>query len=328
MIFAGISGSSQADTAGVGKIFIPSMEEQGYDKGTAVGVTAASSTLGSIIPPSITMVVYAGIANVATGALFVTGIVPGMLLGLGMMLVVRYYSKRKNFPKSEKVPVKDVIKLTFQSLPALLTPVILIGGIVTGLFTPTESASFACIYALIVGIFFYRTIKIKALPRILMETLKLSSLSLFALATANALGELLSYYQLNVYVQEFFTSISGGKVIFLLIIILFFMFIGTFMDSVPAMILFVPIILPSAIALGISPIILGLIIIVTLALGLVTPPYGLCLLIASSISGITIENAFKGTMPYFLSSVTILILMALFPDFLLAFSTLLFPALF
>lgn len=328
MIFAGISGSSQADTAGVGKIFIPSMEKQGYDKGTAVGVTAASSTLGSIIPPSITMVVYAGIANVATGALFVTGIVPGMLLGLGMMLVVKYYSKRKNFPKSEKVPAKDVIKLTFQSLPALLTPVILIGGIVTGLFTPTESASFACIYALIVGIFFYRTIKIKALPRILMETLKLSSLSLFALATANALGELLSYYQLNVYVQEFFTSISGGKVIFLLIIILFFMFIGTFMDSVPAMILFVPIILPSAIALGISPIILGLIIIVTLALGLVTPPYGLCLLIASSISGITIENAFKGTMPYFLSSVTILILMALFPDFLLAFSTLLFPALF
>jgi C4-dicarboxylate transporter DctM subunit len=328
MIFAGISGSSQADTAGVGKIFIPSMEEQGYDKGTSVGVTAASSTLGSIIPPSITMVVYAGIANIATGALFVTGIIPGILLGLGMMLVVKYYSKKKNFPKSEKVPFKEVVKLTFQSFPALLTPIILIGGIVTGIFTPTESAAFACIYALIVGIFFYKTIKIKALPRILMETLKLSSLSLFALATANALGELLSYYQLNVYVQEFFTSISGGKVVFLLVIIAFFMFIGTFMDSVPAMILFVPIILPSAIALGISPIILGLIIIVTLALGLVTPPYGLCLLIASSISGITIEDAFKGTLPYFLSSVAILILMALFPDLLLAFTSTLFPVLF
>jgi tripartite ATP-independent transporter DctM subunit len=274
------------------------------------------------------MVVYAGIANVATGALFVTGIVPGILLGLGMMVVVKYYSKKKNFPKCEKVPFKEVLKLTFESLPALLTPIILIGGIVTGVFTPTESAAFACIYALVVGMFFYKTIKVKALPRIIMETLKLSSLSLFALATANALGELLSYYQLNVYVQEFFTSISGGKIVFLLVIIAFFMFIGTFMDSVPAMILFVPIILPSAVTLGISPIILGLIIIVTLALGLVTPPYGLCLLIASSISGITIEDAFKGTLPYFLSSVAILILMALFPDFLLGFTTALFPALF
>ncbi|MDF2614456.1 MAG: C4-dicarboxylate transporter permease [Clostridia bacterium] len=328
MIFAGISGSSQADTAGVGKIFIPSMEEQGYDKGTAVGVTAASSTLGSIIPPSITMVVYAGIANVATGALFVTGILPGILLGLGMMGVVKYYSKKKNFPKCEKVPFKETLRLTFVSLPALLTPIILIGGIVTGIFTPTESAAFACVYALIVGIFFYKTIKLSALPGILKETLKLSSLSLFALATANALGELLSYYRLNVYVEKFFTSISGGKIIFLLVIVLFFMFIGTFMDSVPAMILFVPIILPSATTLGISPIVLGLIIIVTLALGLVTPPYGLCLLIASSISGTTIEDAFKGTLPYFLSSVAVLILMVLFSDTVLAITAFLFPALF
>lgn len=328
MIFAGISGSSQADTAGVGKIFIPSMEEQGYDKGTSVGVTAASSTLGSIIPPSITMVVYAGIANVATGALFVAGIIPGILLGLGMMVVVKYYSKKKNFPKCEKVPFKETLKHTFVSLPALITPIILIGGIVTGVFTPTESAAFACVYALMVGIFFYKTIKIKALPGILKETLKLSSLSLFALATANALGELLSYYQLNRYVEKFFTSISGGKIIFLLVIILFFMFIGTFMDAVPAMILFVPIILPSAITLGISPIMLGLIIIVTLALGLVTPPYGLCLLIASSISGITIEESFKGTLPYFLSSVAILLLMVLFSDAVLAVSVFLFPALF
>ena len=328
MIFAGISGSSQADTAGVGKVFIPAMEEQGYDKGTAVGVTAASSTLGSIIPPSITMVVYAGIANVATGALFMTGLVPGILLGLAMMLVVKYYSKKKNFPRSERVPFKQVVKLTFESLPALLTPIILIGGIVLGIFTPTESAAIACIYALIIGIFFYKTIKVKALPRILMETLKLSSLSLFALATANALGELLSYYQLNVYVQQFFTSIPGGRLVFLLVIVGFFMFVGTFMDAVPAMILFVPIILPSAITLGISPIILGLIIVITLALGLVTPPYGLCLLIASSISGITIEDSFKGTLPYFLSSLIVLLIMILVPNIWLQIPKFLFPALF
>lgn len=328
MIFAGISGSSQADTAGVGKIFIPAMEKQGYDKGTSVGVTAASSTLGSIIPPSITMVVYAGIANVSTGALFMSGLIPGILLGLAMMAVIRYYSVKKNFPQCERVPAKEVVRQTIQSLPALMTPIILIGGIVSGLFTPTESAAFACIYALIIGIFFYRTIKIRRLPAILIETMKLSSLSLFALATANALGELLSYYQLNVVVQQFFTNMPGGKLIFLLVVVLFFMFVGTFMDAVPAMILFVPIILPSATALGISPIILGLIIVVTLALGLVTPPYGLCLLIASSISGITIEDAFKGTMPYFLSSLAVLALLVLFPNAWLAIPATLFPGLF
>ena len=148
-------------TAGVGKIFIPAMEKQGYDKGTSVGVTAASSTLGSIIPPSITMVVYAGIANVSTGALFMSGLVPGILLGLAMMAVVKYYSKRKNFPKCERVPFKEVCRRTFQSLPALLTPIILIGGIVSGLFTPTESAAFACIYALLVGIFFYKPLRLR-----------------------------------------------------------------------------------------------------------------------------------------------------------------------
>lgn len=328
MIFAGISGSSQADTAGVGKIFIPSMEKQGYDKGTSVGVTAASSTLGSIIPPSITMVVYAGIANVSTGALFMSGLIPGILLGLAMMAVIRFYSKRKNFPKCEKVPAKEVVRQTLQSMPALMTPIILIGGIVSGMFTPTESAAFACIYALFIGIFFYKTIKIRRLPAILIETMKLSSLSLFALATANALGELLSYYQLNVVVQQFFTNMPGGSFLFLVVVVLFFMFVGTFMDAVPAMILFVPIILPSATVLGISPIILGLIIVVTLALGLVTPPYGLCLLIASSISGITIEDAFKGTMPYFLSSLAVLALLVLFPNAWLAIPATLFPGLF
>lgn len=328
MIFAGISGSSQADTAGVGKIFIPSMEKQGYDKGTSVGVTAASSTLGSIIPPSITMVVYAGIANVSTGALFMSGLIPGILLGLAMMAVIRFYSKKKNFPKCEKVPAKEVVCQTLQSMPALMTPIILIGGIVSGMFTPTESAAFACIYALFIGIFFYKTIKIRRLPAILIETMKLSSLSLFALATANALGELLSYYQLNVVVQQFFTNMPGGSFLFLVVVVLFFMFVGTFMDAVPAMILFVPIILPSATVLGISPIILGLIIVVTLALGLVTPPYGLCLLIASSISGITIEDAFKGTMPYFLSSLAVLALLVLFPNAWLAIPATLFPGLF
>ena len=226
-----------------------------------------------------------------------------------------FYSKKKNFPKGERIPTGEILGQVWSSLPALMTPVILIGGIVTGWFTPTESAAVACVYALIIGIFFYKTIKIRRIPAILVETMKLSSLSLFALATANALGELLSYYQLNAAVQGFFVGMPGGKLLFLVVVVLFFMFVGTFMDAVPAMILFVPIIL-------------GLIVVVTLALGLVTPPYGLCLLLAGSISGISIEDSFKGVLPYFLSSLAVLVLMMVFSDVFLAIPTALFPNLF
>lgn len=323
MIFAGVSGSSQADTAGVGKVLIPQMEENGYDKGTAVGVTAASSTLGSIIPPSITMVVYAGIANVSTGTLFIAGLVPGILLGLAMMFVVYLISKKKNFPMQEKVSFKTTIRLFGKSIPALLTPVIIIGGIVTGAYTPTEAAAFACVYALITGMFIYKTIKLRDLPEIIVTTLKLSSLSLFALATANSLGELLGYYNVSTKAAEFFTSLPGGESGFMLIVILFFLVIGTFMDAVPAMILFVPVILPSAIAIGVDPTHLGLVVVMTLALGLVTPPYGLCLLIAGSISGLGIEDSFKGVLPYFAVAVVVLILIAFSPDIVMGIPKLL-----
>lgn len=328
MIFAGISGSSQADTAGVGKILIPAMLDQGYDKETAVGVTAASSTLGSIIPPSILMVVYSGIASVSTGALFLCGMIPGILLGLAMMAVVVVVGKKKNFPKSERVPLKKTAKLVLQSLPALLTPIILIGGIVTGLFTPTESAAFACLYALLIGIFFYHTIKVTDLPGIIMDTMKQSCLSLFALAAACALGELMSYYQLNVIVQNFFMALPGGYLVFILVTVAFFLFVGTFMDAVPAMILFVPIILPCATSLGMSPLMLGLIIVITLALGLTTPPYGLCLLIAASIADLSVERSFKGVLPYFLVALGVLLLLVLFPNVFIAIPKALFPAVF
>jgi tripartite ATP-independent transporter DctM subunit len=328
MIFAGISGSSQADTAGIGKVLIPAMEKEGYDKETSVGVTAASSTLGSIIPPSITMVVYAGIANVSTGGLFMTGLVPGIMLGLAQMGVILFYSKKKHFPKSVGLSFKDTLRLVLEALPALLTPLILIGGIVSGFFTPTEAAAIACIYALFISLVFYRSIKIRDLPRILIDTMKLSSLSLFALATANALGELMGFYRLNEAVQGFFVGIPGGNTVFLTVVVLFFIFIGTFMDAVPAMILFVPIILPTALNLGISPVILGLIVVITLALGLVTPPYGLCLLLAASISGISIERAFKGVLPYLLVSLGVLVILILLPNLFLIIPAALFPNLY
>jgi C4-dicarboxylate transporter, DctM subunit len=314
MMFAGVSGASQADTAGVGKILIPSMLKKGYDKETAVGVTAASSTVGVVIPPSIPMIIFAGLTNASIGALFLGGIVPGILIGLGMMVFVYIIATKRNYPKSERVEMKKFVKLLLEAIPALLTPIIIIGGIITGFFTATEAAAVASLYTLFVCMFYYKTLKVKDLPKILMDTLSLSSLSLFALAAASALGELMSYYQLGTMAQEFFTNNVGAEWLFIVIIIAFFLFVGTFMDAIPAMILFVPVILPTALEFGIDPVHLGLIVVMTLAVGLITPPYGLCLLLAAKIGDMSIERSFVAVIPYIAIVVIVLLFIAFFPD--------------
>ncbi|KKK32893.1 C4-dicarboxylate ABC transporter permease [Salinicoccus sediminis] len=313
MIFAGVSGAAQADTAGTGKVLIPSMLKNGYDRETAVGVTAASSTIGVVIPPSIPMIIFAGVANASVGTLFLGGIIPGILIGLGMMIFIYFLSVKKGYPTFKRVHLKEIGKKFLDTFPALLTIIIIIGGIMTGLFTATESAAIASVYTLLISMFYYKTLKIRDLPKIIFDTLSLSALSLFALATASALGELLSYYQLATLAQTFFTENISMKWVFLLLIIGFFLIIGTFMDAIPAMILFVPIILPASEAFGIDPVHLGLIVIITLAVGLATPPYGLCLLIASKIGGLSIERSFTAVIPYLLIIVAVLLLIAFVP---------------
>lgn len=314
MIFAGVSGSSTADTAGIGKILIPRMIEDGYDKETSIGVTAASSTIGSIIPPSITMVIFGGLTNASIGALFLGGIIPGILVGIVMMVVVFFQSKKRNYPSYKKTSIKSIAKLFIESLPALITPVIIIGGITTGWYTATEAAAFAAIYSFIVGKYVYKILKFSDLPEILVDTLKLSSLSLFALSTASALGELLGYYNINKIIQGFFSANFKSQSLFLVVVIIFFLIIGTFMDAIPAMILFVPVILPSALALGVSNILLGIIVVITLAIGLITPPYGLCLLIASSIGDLPVEKSIKAVGPYLAVILLVLALIVFVPN--------------
>jgi C4-dicarboxylate transporter DctM subunit len=314
MMFAGVSGAAQADTAGVGKILIPNMLEKGYDKETAVGVTAASSTIGVIIPPSIPMIIFAGLTNASIGALFLGGIVPGVLVGLGMMIFIYIMALKKGYPRYERASVTKFLKLVYETIPALLTPIIIIGGIISGFFTATEAAAVASLYTLLISMFIYKTLKVKDLPKILFDTLALSSLSLFALAAASALGELLSYFQLGAMAQQFFSENIGSKFIFILIIILFFLFIGTFMDAIPAMILFVPVILPTALSFGIDPVHLGIVVVMTLAIGLITPPYGLCLLLAAKIGELSIERSLVAVIPYILIIIVVLLFVAFFPD--------------
>lgn len=317
MLFAGVSGSSQADTAGIGKILIPNMINKGYSKEMAVGVTAASSTIGSIIPPSITMVIYGGLTNSSVGKLFIGGLLPGVAIGIGMMILIHYIAIKQSLPKEEKMPLSVFWILFKSSIPALITPLIIIGGIVFGIFTPTEAAAFSAVYAYFVSVYYYKTITIKDLPKILVETLKLSCLSLFALAAASALGEFLGYFKINILVAEFFNGIGGNRYLFLGLVVLFFLFIGTFMDAIPAMVLFIPVIYPVAQAMGIDPIQLGLVTIITLSIGLVTPPYGLCLLIASVIGELPIDRSFKASIPYIIVILLVLGLVIFVPSILL-----------
>ncbi|WP_181347536.1 TRAP transporter large permease [Thalassobacillus sp. CUG 92003] len=314
MLFAGVSGASQADTAGVGKILIPNMKKQGYDTENAVGITAASSTIGVVIPPSIPMIIYAGLTNVSVGALFLVGIIPGILVGLGMMVVVYMFAMKRGYPTYQRASFKNFMKQFFDTIPAMLTPVILIGGIITGIFTATEAAAFASLYTVFVAMFFYKTLKLKDIPNILVDTLTLSSLSLFALAAANALGELMSYYQLSTWAEQFFANNIDSRWVFILIIIAFFLFVGTFMDAIPAMILFIPVILPVAMTFDVSPILLGIITVMTLAVGLVTPPYGLCLLLAAKIGRLSIERSFGAVLPYIAVIIVVLFAVAFFPQ--------------
>jgi C4-dicarboxylate transporter, DctM subunit len=316
MLFAGVSGSSTADTAGVGKILIPNMINKGYSREMSVGVTAASSTIGGIIPPSITMVIYGGLTNTSVGQLFIGGMVPGVLIGLGMMFVISIIARRDNLPMMDKISRAEFIALTKDAIPAMITPLIIIGGIVFGVFTPTEAAAFSAVYAYFISAFYYKSISFKDLPKIFTETLKLSCLSLFALAAASALGEFLGYYQINAIVSGFFSGLGSSEYLFLLIIVAFFLFVGTFMDAIPAMVLFVPVVYPVALTLGVDPVQLGIVVIITLSIGLITPPYGLCLLIASAIGELPIDKSFKAVMPY-ISVIIVVLIAVIFMPFIL-----------
>ena len=325
MIFAGISGSSQADTAGIGKILIPSMVENGYSREEAVGVTAASSTIGVIIPPSIPMVIYGSLASASVGALFLGGFLPGVMIGLVQMLIVYLHARKYNYPSSKRVKFADICRMIVRYIPSLLTPVIIIGGVVLGIVTPTEAAGVACAYAMFLGCVVFKTIKVRELPEIFIETITMTAQSLFALATATALGQLLSYYKVSTLVQQFFAENHMNWIVFLILVILFLLFIGTFMDAIPAMTLFVPVLLPVALQLGISPIHFGLVVVITLAIGLITPPYGICLLIAGSIAKMPVEKSFVAVMPYLMAIMAVLAVVAFFPDLILFIPKLIRP---
>ncbi|WP_424967717.1 TRAP transporter large permease [Dinoroseobacter sp. S375] len=328
MLFAGISGSSTADAAGIGKILIPAMQREGYDTRFAVAITACSSVMGVIIPPSILMIVWGGVMQVSVGALFLGGAIPGLMIGLALMATVYGFAKARNYPVTATPNWAEFMAAWKGAALALLTPVFVIGGIVGGIVTPTESAIIAAGYALILGMFVYRTVKPRDLGQILYDTARFAAISLFAIGTATAFGWLLSFYNAPRLIVSILTAWEFGPFGTALVIAALFLIFGLFIDAIPTIIILGTVLMPVAQAGGVDPIAFAIIGIVSLAFGLVTPPYGLCLLISSAIGGLNVVQVLREVAIILAPMLCILILLAAVPDLILWLPRLVMPGAF
>ena len=317
MIFAGISGSSTADAAGEGSIIIPAMRKQGYDTSFTVAITACSSVIGVIIPPSILMVVWGGVLNTSIGAMFLGGFIPGIMVGLSQMAAVYVYARKRNYPVYARATVREFFVSLGRALAAMMTPVLIIGGVVGGFFTPTEAAVVAVLYSFVVGIIIYRSLGVKEIKDVLYNTTRLASISLFCIGTASAFGWVMAYYQIPRLVVKTLSQYGVGVTSVGLIEAAAFMFIGCFIDAVPAIIIVAPLLAPMAQSVGMHPVHFGIIGIIALAFGLVTPPYGLCLLIDVAIARTTVAAVIKDVAIILAPMLIALLLVILFPEVVL-----------
>ena len=317
MLFAGISGSSTADAAGIGSLLIPAMKKQGYDTEFSVAITACSSVMGVIIPPSIMMVVWGGLMSVSIGGLFLAGVVPGALIAIFMMGTVLIYAKARNYPIYQRASFKEFLQALGKSVFALVTPAIIVGGIVGGLFTPTEASVVAVNYSAILGGLVYRTIGPKEFPGVLYNSARLAAISLFCIGTASAFGWLLAYFRVPQALVDFISGYGTSIATTGFLIALSFLVIGMFIDAIPAIIILGTILLPLADSVGMHPIHFAIIGVISLAFGLVTPPYGLCLLISCSIGEIAVSKALKDVATLLLPLLILLGLTILFPEMIL-----------
>ena len=325
MFFAGISGSSTADAASQSKLFIDAQRKEGYDDSFSVAITAVSAVLAVIIPPSILMIVWGGVLTVSIGALFLAGIMPGLLIGLVQMATVHIYATLRGYPTYPRATLIEFAKSFIVSVPALMTPVIIIGGKIFGWFTATESACIAVLYAGALSMIVYREMDLKGLNSALLDTGKLAAVALFCVGTASAFGWLLAYYQIPKAILEGVGAWHMGLTTTGFFIAAVFLVVGCFLDAIPAIIIVGTILQPLAVAVHMDPVHFAMIGIVSLAFGLVTPPYGLCLMIACSIAKIRMMDALKDTMIMLMPMLGVLIGVIVWPDLVLFLPKLISP---
>src|SRR6266851_5189829 len=296
VFFAGISGSSTADAASQSKIFIDAQTKEGYDLSFSIAITAVSAVLAVIIPPSILMIVWGGVLSVSIGALYLAGILPGLLIAGAQMATVHVYAKLYNYPVYPRATFREFLCSAAQSVPALMTPFIIVGGILLGWFTATESACVAVIYAAVLSICVYRQMDLKQLYHALAETGRLAAVALFCVGTASAFGWMLAYYQIPRALLANVSSWGMGQTGVGFFIAFVFLVVGCFLDAIPAIIIVGTILQPLAESVHMHPIHFAIIGIVSLAFGLVTPPYGLCLMISCAVAKVPLKFALKDTM--------------------------------
>lgn len=326
MLFAGLSGSAAADTAGIGAMLIPAMRKAGFDRGYSVAVTAASSTLGVIIPPSIMMVIYGAVGQVSIGALFLSGVVPGVLIGLSQMGYTLFVAHRFGYPRKQRRPFRAIGREFVRAIPPLILPLIILGGIIGGIFTATEAAAIAVVYGLLLMMVGYRSIEFRDIPKLFADAVVEYSLPMLAVASAGIMGWLIAYLNAPTAVAEIITSLTGSPVGIFIMIVLFLLIIGTFLSPITAIIIFLPIIQELGNTFAIDPIHLGVIVVLTLSLGMVTPPYGICLLIAAQIGGISAPRAFVAVLPLIALGLLIIVTGILIPDLFLFLPRMVMPA--
>lgn len=314
MIFGGISGSSVADTSAIGSIMIPAMEKQGYPSRFSAGVTVASSTMGMIIPPSIPMIVYATISGASVGKLFIAALVPGVLIGLSQLFLVFFISRKNGYhPKREAFDRKDFIHTFLTGIPALAMPLVIVLFVSFGICTASESAAIAVLYSIIVGVFFYKELTVKDILNALKKTLISSSSIMIIVGFTTVFTWLLTMLNIPSMIADFFLSLNMPAVGYILLFNVLILFIGTFIDVVPAILLLSPIMLPVMQSVGISELQFGAVLITGLAIGLVTPPVGMCLNACNKINRMPVIEIFKGALPFVTCNLLVLIAISVFP---------------
>jgi tripartite ATP-independent transporter DctM subunit len=313
MFLAGISGSAVADAAAIGGILIPGMTKEGYDVDFSAAVTASASTMGPIIPPSIFMVIYGVTTGVSVGGLFAAGFIPGILMGVSFMAVAYMISRRRNYPRQPFPSARQIVAVTREATFALLAPVIILGGILTGVFTPTEAAAVAVGYAFLIGLLIHKELSVRALPALLIQSGVTTSILLLVIGTANILAWVLSAEQVPQKIAQGLLSITTDPHLIMLLINLFLLVVGMFMEGGAAIVILAPVLSQVATSVGIHPLHFGFVVVLNIVIGLLTPPLGVCLFVVCSLSRIPIERLVRAIMPFLLIEIGILLLVSYFP---------------
>ncbi|MEX0760208.1 MAG: TRAP transporter large permease [Tistlia sp.] len=324
VIFAGMSGAAVADAGGLGTIEIKAMRDAGYDPAFSVGVTAASSTIGPIVPPSLPMVIYGVMASASIGQLFAAGFIPGLLMAVSLMLMVAWYAHRRRYPRDAAFELRRLGRTFVKAFLSLMTPVIIVGGILFGIFTPTEAAIAASAYALFLGAVVYRTLTWRRLLRVSFDTIETTAVVLFIVAGASIFAWILTSSRVTEHFAAILLGISENPIVILLLMNLLLLVVGFFMETIAAITILVPVLLPIILKVGIDPVHFGVIMVLNLMIGLLTPPVGMVLYVLSRVSGVPFERCVSATLPFLIPLVAVLLLVTFLPQLSLWLPTLIY----